>query len=126
KKRATHLAQTLPYEPEPLVGKLIKDEKGEALILTNRSAQSITVTKEPAGSDYEWTNGIGGGMNQGAPKSKEDFATLAPGASLRLKVNSAWTERPRLKRLTIYYLRNGNEVKLNAWIGRVAVNFDSE
>lgn len=122
-KRVQHLALKLPYDSTPLTGKLVKDAMGEALILTNRSKQSVAVAKRP-GIEYRWTNGVGGGASDGRPENKDAFTTLAPGDSMRVDVNSQWTDRSRLKSLMVYFLSNGNRVGFNAWIGKVVLQFD--
>jgi hypothetical protein len=126
KERAAYLGQILVHEPRPLVGEIQRKEKDTFLILTNRSKQTLSLTKEPSGIDCDWSNGMAGQSSPKKPKSPDDFTALAPGASLSLKLNSEWSARPGLKRVAVYYLHNGRDLGLNAWIGKVVTVVDSK
>jgi hypothetical protein len=110
----------LPYDPEPLAGKLVKDDQGNAVILTNRSARAVMVTKEPAGIEYRGTGFFAGGAGAQKAKSKQAFVRLAPGASMRVIVDPQWTKRSDLERLDVY---NGNQFGFKGWIGAVTLKF---
>jgi hypothetical protein len=123
-ERVKQLARILAYDPHPFEGKLVSEKKGEVIVVKNRSRQPVVVAKRPALIDFRWRNGIGTIPQTKRPKSKDDYTTLAPGDSLRIEVNPEHTARPRLTRLTVSFLSNGNDVGLNAWIGTVEVQFD--
>jgi hypothetical protein len=122
KERAAILARVLPYDPKPLVGKLTFDPKNEALVLTNRSKNPVVVSREPTCVDYTCSFGVSAKYGE-VPAKQSDFVTIAPGATLRLNLDSGWAQKSALERLTVSYLRNGNEFGVNAWIGVIDLNF---
>jgi len=113
KKRAAYLAQTLPYDPQPLEGKLVKEGKRMVLLLTNRSKRAVLVAKEPTS--------IGGQTNLDKGKTKDAYANLAPGGVLRVNMEAEWTDDARLQRVTVDFLDSGHQLGLKAWIGRVVL-----
>jgi hypothetical protein len=84
----------------------------------------VAILKEPSELSYEWTNGSGSSSSLHDEHTKNDFTTLAPGAFIRVKLNSEHMDRSRLKRLSLEYLKNGNKLGLNAWIGQIELKFE--
>jgi hypothetical protein len=123
-QRLVVLAQAAPYEAQPLRAEIIRDKGDTHLLLVNRTKQEIVIPKEPAGISYQWTNGSGGGASPKKAEHKGPFMTLLPGERLRVDLNSDWADQSRLKKLTVYFLDNGNQVGVDAWIGRVEIVFE--
>jgi hypothetical protein len=120
KERAAFLKTALP-NGQSLVGKRVIDEKGAALMLTNRSNRRFMVLREATSIDYRSSHRLSSKYGK-IPSKKEDFVELGSGATMRLALEPGW--EVSLEELTVAFLRNGNEFGVNAWIGIIVLKFD--
>jgi hypothetical protein len=124
-KRKQYLASVLPYNSKPLTGRLIRKEKEVVAVVTNNSDKALWLAKVPDWLDMTWTNGKGGGsFPDNEIKGRESFVELAPGKSLHVPLDKDQLQHPELTRLMLWYLHNGNQHGVNAWIGPVNVSFE--
>jgi hypothetical protein len=126
KERVAQLSKILPNDPNPLIGCIVHQEKGaEILVLTNRSKSAIVLLRQPTEIDFRWPSEQGG-VGGAAPSKREDFVEIGPGESARLLLDLSSDRVSALERMTVLFLRNGNEFGVNAWIGVVDLTFDKK
>ena len=125
KERTAFIAKVLPSDPKPIAGNVVFDAKDPVLVLSNRSKSPVVVNREPTCIDYTRSFGMSSKYGK-QPENRDDFVELAPGATMRFKLDPKWAQKAALQRLTVSYLRNGNEFGVNAWIGVVELKFEAK
>jgi hypothetical protein len=130
--RKAFLTGRLAYDPRPLEGRIAWEREGPVAILTNRSTRGLVVAKKPTGFEYHRADFAScSGSDYQRLHGKDDFQELAPGKTLRMKITveliqRELLDRSRAGRLVLHFPMNGNEVGVNAWIGKVEIEVEAE
>jgi hypothetical protein len=124
-KRRQELTRLLGDHEKPLHASIV-NRGGTGIVITNRSGRPIYLAKQPTMSEYNSTN-ISGAVSDGIDaRDRRQFALLKSGASMRLPVTFP-TEfilsNPSSRKVTLWYVQNGNKTGVNAWIGRLDATF---
>jgi hypothetical protein len=123
KERMAALASKISFDPQPLACRIERDKEPPEAVLTNRSGRALILANEPTGIECRAGGGVYSVDSQ-RPEKKDDFTELPPGTSLHVKLDPGWAVRSSLERLSLYFLANGNEVGVKAWIGSVEMGPD--
>ncbi|MHB0961518.1 MAG: HEAT repeat domain-containing protein [Pirellulaceae bacterium] len=126
-QRNARLAQILPNPTKPWNAVFVRERQQPAVVITNRSEQTLTMARKPTYIDIRSYLGSGQSLatiSEHTPVGQESFISLAPGESWRYMPDP---QRLRLDpaadhHITLTYLENGNEFGVNAWLGIISVD----
>jgi len=120
-RRRAYLAKILPYDPAPVEAVLLRDKDKVTAVLTNSSNRTIDLMQEPSAIDMSSENALRTRWPTGS-KSERESLTLRPGQSARFPVEwdkEAFEKDFESVTVTLWYMRNGNKLGVNAWMGKI-------
>jgi len=125
-RRLEFLRRELPAVERPFEARA--EQKGDEIemVVTNRSDARVSLARRPsevAGSGpFQYVS-----LPYESPEltGRESFVELRPGESVRFSIPRPHGGKPAL-RIDLDYERNGNEIGVNAWIGRIVASWPSK